>query len=104
MIPTPNVKMNTLVLLGLATMFLIAGVRLVPSQFTRVITLITLVTLITFPIIIFLRILGIGSTLLHKHLALREAAMLMLTGMESSTVHNEEQWFGRQASSLKTHF
>jgi len=96
--------MNTLVLLGLATLLLIFGVRLVPLEFTRVITLISLVTLVTFPIILFLINLGIGRTLLHKHLALREAMMLMVKGMESSDVHNEEQWFGRQASSLKTHF
>lgn len=88
---TRFVCVNTLVLLRLATLLLIVGVRLIPLGFTRVTTLITLVT---FPIILFLRILGIGSTLLRKQLALREAAMLMLKGMESSVLHTE-QWFVR---------
>jgi len=81
--------MNTLVLLGLAALLLVVGVRLIPLGFTKVITLTTLVTLFTFPIILFLQILGIGSTLLHKHLALREATRLMLKGMESLVVHKE---------------
>jgi len=66
--------MNNLVLLGLAALLLVVCVRMVPLAFTRLITLITLVTLVTlvtFPLILFLRIFGIGRTLLHKHLTLR---------------------------------
>ena len=65
------VRMNSLVLLGMAALLLVVGVRLVPLGFTRLITLITLVTLVTLPLILVLRILGIGHTLLHKHLTLR---------------------------------
>ena len=70
-IGTRIVCMHILVLLGLAALLLHVGVRLGPLQFIRLITLITLVTLVTLPLIIFLSILGIGSTLLHKHLTLR---------------------------------
>lgn len=38
---------NSLVLLGLSSLFLVIGVRLVPLGFTRLITLITLITLVT---------------------------------------------------------
>jgi len=71
-------RMNKLVLLGLATLFLIVGVRLVPLGFTRLITLITLVTLVTLPLILFLQILGIGHTLLCIHLNLRGKWLLQL--------------------------
>ena len=51
---TRLVHMNRLVLLGLDTLLLVAGVRMVPLGFTRLVTLITLVTLLTLPLIIFL--------------------------------------------------
>ena len=51
---TRLVHMNSFVLLGLSTLFLVVGVRLVTLGFTRLITLITLVTLVTFPLILFL--------------------------------------------------
>ena len=66
--------MNSLVLLGLAALLLVVGVRLVPMGLTRLITLITLitlVTLVTFSLILFLSILGISRTILCKHLTLR---------------------------------
>ena len=69
---------NRLVLLGLVALFLVVGVRLVPIGFTRLITLINLVTLVTLPLIIFLQILGIGHTLLCKHLTLRGRWLLGL--------------------------
>lgn len=69
---------NSLVLLGLISLLLVVGVRLVPMGFTRWITLITLVTLVTFPLILFLQILGIGHTLLRKHLTLRGRWLLGL--------------------------
>ena len=62
---------NSLVLLGLAALLLVVGVRLVPLGFIRLISLVTLVTLITFPVIIFLQILGTGNIMLWKHLTLR---------------------------------
>ena len=68
---TRLIHMNSLVLIGLAALLLVVGIRLVPLGFTRLVTLIILVTLITLPFILFLRILGIGSTLLRKHLSLR---------------------------------
>ena len=43
---TRLVHMNNLVLLGLAALLLVIGVRLVPLGFTRLVTLVTLVTLI----------------------------------------------------------
>ena len=61
-IGTSFIHMESLVLLGLATLLLVVGVRLVPLGFTRLITLITLVTLVTLvtlPLIIFLQILGL---------------------------------------------
>ena len=72
---------NSLVLLGLAALSLVVGVRVVPLGFTRLVTLITLVTivtLITLPVIIFLQSLGIGRILLCKHLALRGRKLLGL--------------------------
>lgn len=45
--------MNRLVLLGLVTLLLIVGVRLVPLRFTRLVTLVILVTLVTLPLILF---------------------------------------------------
>ena len=72
---------NNLVLLGLATLFLVVGVRMVPLGFIMLITLITLVTLatvVTLPLIIFLQILGIGRNLLCKHLTLRGRCLLGL--------------------------
>lgn len=66
-------RTNNLVLLGMATLLVVVSVRLVPLGFTRFITLITLVTLVTLVtllLIIFLQILGIGCTLLRKHLTL----------------------------------
>jgi len=68
---TRLVCMNSLVLLGLTTLLLVVSVRLVPLGFTRLTTLITLVTLVTFPLILFLRIFGIGHTLPCKNLTLR---------------------------------
>ena len=52
------VHMNGLVLLQLATLLQVVGVRLVPLGFTRLITFITLVTLVTFPLIISLPFSG----------------------------------------------
>jgi len=40
---TRIVHTNSLVLLGLATLFLFIGVRLVPLGFTRLVTLVTLI-------------------------------------------------------------
>ena len=60
------VYMNSLVLLGLTALLLVVGVRLVPVGFTRLVTLIILDALVTLPLIRFLQILGIGSTLLRK--------------------------------------
>ena len=68
---TNLVHMNSLVLLGLAYLLLVVGVRLVPLGFTRLVTLITLVTLVTLSLILFLQILGIGGTMLCKHLTMR---------------------------------
>ena len=51
---TRIIRANNLVLLGLAALLLVVGVRLVPMGFTRLVTLITLVTLVTFSLIIFL--------------------------------------------------
>ena len=58
------VHTNSLVMLGLATLLWVVGVRLAPLGFIRLITLIIMVTLVTFSLILFLRILGIGHTLL----------------------------------------
>jgi len=46
--------MNSLVLLGMAALLLVVGVRLVLLGFTGLITLITLVTLVILPLILFL--------------------------------------------------
>lgn len=62
---------DILVMLGLITLLLVVGVRLVPLGFTMTVTLTTMVTLVIFSLILFLQILGIGSTLLFKHLTLR---------------------------------
>ena len=48
---TRLIHVNSVVLLGLAALLLVIGVRLVPLVFTRLVTLVTLVTL---PLIIFL--------------------------------------------------
>ena len=72
---TRLVRMNSLGLFGLASLFLVVGVRLVPLGFTRLITLVNLVSL---PLILFLQILGIGNTLLLKHLTLRGRWLLGL--------------------------
>jgi len=65
---TRLIHMNSLVMIGLAALLLVVGVRLVPLVFTMLVTLVTLFTLVTLPLILFLRILGIGITLLHNHL------------------------------------
>jgi len=67
---TRLVRTNNLFFLGLASLLLVVNVRLVPLGFPRLVSLITLVTLVTLPLIHFLRILGIGRNLLHKHLTL----------------------------------
>ena len=72
------VRTNSLALLEMTSLLLVVSVRLVPLGFTRLITLITLVTLVTFPLILFLRILGVGHTLLCKHLTLRGQWLLEL--------------------------
>ena len=48
------VRTNNLVLLGLAALLLVVGVRLVTLGFTRLVTLVTLITLVTLPLILFL--------------------------------------------------
>jgi len=70
--------MNSLVLRGLTALLLVVGVRLVPLGFTRLVTLIILDALVTLPLIRFLQILGIGSTLLRKELTLRGKWLLGL--------------------------
>jgi len=54
---------NNLVFIGLVSLLMVFSVRMLPLGFIRLITLVTLVTLIIFPLIHFLRILGIGHTL-----------------------------------------
>jgi len=61
---TRLVHTNNLFFLGLTSLLLVVGVRLVPLGFTRLITLINLVTFVTLPLILFLRTLGIGRNLL----------------------------------------
>lgn len=65
---TKLARTNNLVLLGMVSLFLVVGVRLVPRGLIRLITLVTLVTL---SLIVFLLVLGIGFTLLCIHLTLR---------------------------------
>jgi len=61
---TRLVHMNNLVLLGMDALLLVFVVRLVPLGLTRLVTLVTLLTLVTPPLSVFLRIFGIGHTLL----------------------------------------
>ena len=65
---TRLVHTNSLILFGMVVLSLVVGVRLVPLGLTRLITLITIVTL---PLIIFFLILGMGHTLMRKHLTFR---------------------------------
>lgn len=65
---TRLIHKNNVVFLGLATLLVVVGVRLILLGFTR---LVTLVTLVTIPLILVLLILGISIILLCKYVTLR---------------------------------
>lgn len=65
---TRIIRTNNLVFLGLAALLLVVGVRLV--NIVSLITIVTMIALVTLTLILFLQIMGIGITLLRKHLTL----------------------------------
>lgn len=75
---TRIICMNYLGFLGLITLLLVVDGRLVPLAYIQLITLVTLhlLVLVTFPLIIFLRIVGIDHALLSIHLTLRGKLLL----------------------------